>query len=86
MGGWVGGLSHVVKAGVASTVVRQQGRPFVSTPRPDDLSELLAMVEAGQLRPVIDRTYRLAETAAAIAYVAEGHNRGTTVITMTDDR
>jgi NADPH:quinone reductase-like Zn-dependent oxidoreductase len=86
VGGWVGGLSHVVKAGVASTVVRQQGRPFVSTPRPEDLSELLAMVKAGQLRPVIDRTYRLVETAAAIAHVAEGHNRGTTVITMTDER
>ena len=37
VGGWVGGLSHVVKAGLASTVVRQQGRPFVSTPRPEDL-------------------------------------------------
>ena len=36
VGGWVGGLSHVVKAGLASTVVRQQGRPFVSTPRPED--------------------------------------------------
>ena len=38
------------------------------------------MVEAGQLRPVIDRSYPLAETARAIAHVAEGHNQGTTVI------
>ena len=80
MGGWVGGLSHFIKAGLASTVVRGQGRPFVSMPRPEDLTQLLAMVEAGQLRPVIDRTYPLAETARAIAHVAEGHNQGTTVI------
>ncbi len=80
VGGWVGGLSHFIKAGLASTVVRGQGRPFVSMPRPEDLTELLAMVEAGQLRPVIDRTYPLAETARAIAHVAEGHNQGTTVI------
>ncbi len=84
VGGWVGGLSHVVRAGLASIVVRQQGRPFVSTPRPEDLSELRAMVEAGQLRPVIDRIYPLDETAKAIAHVAEGHNRGTTVIAVAE--
>ncbi len=80
VGGWVGGLSHVIKAGLASTVVRQQGRPFVSMPRAEDLAALLELVEAGQLRPVIDRRYPLAETARAIAHVAEGHNQGTTVI------
>ena len=37
-----------------------------------------------QLRPVIDRTVPLSQTAAAIAHVATGHNRGTTVITMAD--
>jgi NADPH:quinone reductase-like Zn-dependent oxidoreductase len=84
VGGWVGGLGNVLKAGLSSVVVRQQARPFVSLPRPEDLATLLEMVEAGQLRPVIDRTYPLAETASAIAHVAEGHNRGTSVITMAD--
>ena len=80
VGGWVGGLGNVIRAGVASLVVRQQGRPFVSLPKPEDLAALLELVEAGRLRPIIDRTYPLAETAQAIAHVAEGHNRGTTVI------
>jgi NADPH:quinone reductase-like Zn-dependent oxidoreductase len=82
VGGWVGGLGPVVRAGLASIVIRQQGRPFVSLPQPDDLAALLEMVEAGQLRPVIDHSVPLSETASAIAYVAAGHNRGTTVITM----
>jgi NADPH:quinone reductase-like Zn-dependent oxidoreductase len=84
--GWVGGLGRVVGAGLQSVVVRGQGRPFVSLPDPEDLATLLRMVEAGQVRPVIDRSVPLEETAAAIAYVAEGHNRGTTVITMAEAR
>jgi NADPH:quinone reductase-like Zn-dependent oxidoreductase len=86
VGGWVGGLGNVIGAGLASMFVRQQGRPFVSMPRSEDLAELLAMVEAGRLRPVIERTYPLAQTAAAIAHVAEGHNRGTTVISVAGTR
>lgn len=85
VGGWVGGLGRVVAAGLSSVVVRQQARPFVSLPKLDDLAELVAMVEAGQVRPVIDRVVPLAETAKAVEHVASGHNRGTTVIAMTDD-
>jgi NADPH:quinone reductase-like Zn-dependent oxidoreductase len=80
--GWVGGLGRVMGAGLQSIVVRGQGRPFVSLPNPEDLATLLEMVEAGQVRPVIDRSVPIEDTAAAIAYVAAGHNRGTTVITM----
>jgi len=82
--GWVGGLGAVIRASLASIVVRQQGRPFVSMPKLEDLEALLEMVERGEVRPVIDRTLPLEETAKAIAHVASGHNQGTTVITMPD--
>jgi NADPH:quinone reductase-like Zn-dependent oxidoreductase len=84
VGGWVGGLGPFMKAALASLVIRQQGRPFVSMPKATDLAALIDMVEAGQLRPIIDHTVPLAQTAAAVTHVATGHNRGTTVITMTD--
>ena len=41
------------------------------------------LVEAGSLRPVIDRTYPLADTAAGLDYVEAGHARGKVVITLT---
>jgi NADPH:quinone reductase-like Zn-dependent oxidoreductase len=41
----------------------------------DDLTTLCALIKAGKLTPVIDRRYSLAESASAIAYVEEGHNR-----------
>jgi NADPH:quinone reductase-like Zn-dependent oxidoreductase len=37
-------------------------------------------VEARKVRPVIDRTYPLAEAAEAVRYVEQGHARGHVVI------
>ena len=46
------------------------------------LSELRDLIEAGKLTPLIDRTFRLEEAAAAMRYFDEGHHRGKVVITM----
>jgi NADPH:quinone reductase-like Zn-dependent oxidoreductase len=43
------------------------------------LSELL---EAGNVKPVIDRRYPLRELAEALKYYGEGHARGKVVITV----
>ena len=40
------------------------------------------LVESGKLRPVIDRTYSLDETPAALAYIEGGHARGKIVVGM----
>ena len=77
-----GKLGRTVRAMLASMVVRQQASPSVKTPNHEDLVALKALVEAGQVTPVIDRTYPLAETPAAINHVAAGHARGTVVISV----
>ncbi len=82
VGGWVGGLGHVMKASVSSVFVHQQGRPFVSLPNGDDLATLKEFIEAGKVTPVIDRTFPLSETPAAMAHVGAGHAQGKTVITV----
>jgi hypothetical protein len=41
--------------------------------RQQDLLTLKALVEAGKVTPVIDRTCPLADTAAAIRYLEQGH-------------
>ncbi|WP_125604529.1 NADP-dependent oxidoreductase [Lapidilactobacillus bayanensis] len=46
------------------------------------LQQLTEWLEAGQLRPVIDRTYSFAELPAALAYSKQGHTVGKVVVTM----
>lgn len=45
-----------------------------------DLEFLTELIEAGKLRPEIDRRYPFAETPAAIAYLELGHAKGKVVI------
>jgi NADPH:quinone reductase-like Zn-dependent oxidoreductase len=39
-------------------------------------------MQTGKVTPVIDRTYKLRETAEAMRYFEEGHARGKVVITV----
>jgi NADPH:quinone reductase-like Zn-dependent oxidoreductase len=45
-----------------------------------DLEELTRLIEAGRVRPVIDRRYRFEEIPQAIAYLEQGHTRGKVVV------
>jgi NADPH:quinone reductase-like Zn-dependent oxidoreductase len=45
-----------------------------------DLEILSELIEAGKVRPQIDRRYPFAEIPAAIAYVEQGHARGKVVV------
>jgi NADPH:quinone reductase-like Zn-dependent oxidoreductase len=52
----------------------------IARTRSGDLDYLRRLVEEGTLRPVIDRTYRLDELAAAHRYAEEGHKRGSILV------
>jgi NADPH:quinone reductase-like Zn-dependent oxidoreductase len=55
---------------------------FLAHQNRDDLAVLRELLDAGQVTPVIDRSYRLNEIAEALRYLETGHARGKVVITV----
>jgi NADPH:quinone reductase-like Zn-dependent oxidoreductase len=47
-----------------------------------DLNYIKELLEAGKVKPVIDRRYKLSEVPEALRYFEEGHAQGKVVITM----
>jgi len=53
--------------------------------RPEELVFLKELIEAGEIKPVIDRRYPLDRIVEAHGYVDEGHKRGNVIITLDRD-
>ena len=76
-------VSLVVAGWAARFLLRRRDvKQFVRKVTRPDLLELAALVEDGSVTPVVDRTYPLAETPAAMSYLLERHPRGKVVVTL----
>jgi NADPH:quinone reductase-like Zn-dependent oxidoreductase len=75
-------LAGVVSAYVRRRLLKQRVVGFLAEVTKDDLLFLKGLIEAGKLRPVIDRTYPLTETAEAMRYTETGRARGKVVVTV----
>ena len=75
-------FTRLCKAFAWSPFLRQKFKFFIAKMNRDDLTTLCGLIRAGTLTPVIDRRYPLTESAAAIAYVEEGHAPAKVVITF----
>ena len=80
-GSWIGTLGRMGLALVLSRFIRQKVR-LASLPSREDLPALKERIEAGDLTPVIDRTYPLGQTAEALRYLGSGHARGKVIIAV----
>jgi len=70
------------KADLLSRFVRQKFVSYVTKLDKEDLKLLSDLMQTGKVTPVIDRTYKLSETAEAMRYFEEGHARGKVVINV----
>jgi NADPH:quinone reductase-like Zn-dependent oxidoreductase len=78
----LGGMGRSLRAAMLSPLVRQKLGTFVASENAADLVVLAMLIEAGEVRPAVDRSYPLSETAAAITHLVHGGTRGKTVITV----
>lgn len=80
-------MTHMIGYGLQGLRASKKGGYSIgimpmARPKQVDLVTLCEMAEAGQIKPVIDRCYALAETADALRHLETGHAKGKIVITI----
>lgn len=78
----LGMLVRLTKPFVVPLFVRQRTRRFLSVAKQEDLIVLKEVIDAGEPRPVIDRSSPLPEVPEALSCIEGGHARGKIVITV----
>jgi len=81
-GGWLGILARLLAVMVRSRALRQRVVFYIASVTRDDLAYLAALIEAGRLRPAIEKTYPLDDAREAVRYAMSGQARGKIVITV----
>lgn len=81
-GAVTGGFGRQIRALIVSLFVGQRLTMMVSKERHTDLEALAPLLDSGQVTPVIDRTYTLAEVPDAMSHLEAGRARGKIAITI----
>ena len=81
-GRWLAGSDRQLRALLLSPFTGQTLTTLICSENTPDLLALTGLIESGQVRPVIDRTYPLSQTPAAIQYMRDGHAQGKVVINL----
>jgi NADPH:quinone reductase-like Zn-dependent oxidoreductase len=76
----IGPLGRLARFMVSRQFSRKRQSFFVCRPNRADLASLRELIEAGKLRPVVDRVYPLAEAADALETMGEGHVQSKLVV------
>ena len=67
---------------VKSQISDKQYKFFLMHPDGKTLEKITELIEAENIKPVIDKVFSFKEANSAIAYTEKGHNRGKVVVSM----
>ncbi|HET7138756.1 MAG TPA: NAD(P)-dependent alcohol dehydrogenase [Arthrobacter sp.] len=77
-----GGFERSMGAPLASLFSGQKFKGLVSTENHRDLEVLTMLIEAGSVKPAVDKVYALADAPDAVEYMHEGRARGKVVVRL----
>jgi NADPH:quinone reductase-like Zn-dependent oxidoreductase len=78
----IGPLGHCVTVLIASLPGDRRVKMFLAQVTKEDLNFLRELLEAGTVKPVIERRYELSDAPEALRYLGEGHAKGKIVVTL----
>lgn len=76
----IGPMGRLARFMVSRQFDKQRQLFFICKPNRPNLAFLRQLIEAGKVRPVVDRVYPLAEVAEALETMGEGHVQGKLVV------
>jgi NADPH:quinone reductase-like Zn-dependent oxidoreductase len=79
---WFGPVGNLIKAVALNALAGQTLKSFTAKVTARALTEVCDLIESGSITPVIDRTYPLADAAAAVQLVEEGSPAGKVVVVV----
>jgi NADPH:quinone reductase-like Zn-dependent oxidoreductase len=84
--GWHDGMAMrlvgELNAYLRSRFVSQKFISYIAQFNKKDMTVLADLMQSGQVKPVIDRTYTLSDVPEALRYLEQGHARGKVVVTV----
>src|ERR1700686_4336648 len=80
--GMAGRLVGELNAYLRSRFVSQKFISYIAQFNKKDMTVLADLMQSGQVKPVIDRTYKLSDVSEALRYLEQGHARGKVVVTV----
>jgi NADPH:quinone reductase-like Zn-dependent oxidoreductase len=83
-GDWVGPLAHIIGGLLVFLFGGRHCKLFVQRLDAADLLVMKDLIEAGEVKPVVERSWSLAEAGAALHHVGTGHSRGVNVVRISD--
>lgn len=79
-GDWVGPFVRIIGGLLTFLFGGKHFRLFVQKVGAEDLEVMRGLIEAGTVKPVVERVWPLAQTGAALEHVGTGHSRGLNVV------